>query len=144
MLPLTPVDVVQSAIENKWINGQAPVAMALTVLGFGGSVYEEKYFERAVNPFKAALAEYEKINKDPMLTKEDKEDLLDDMKDNNPLLKDDVRTTIKSKLEQINDSKKRVKKWESKGIDQATIDKEKAEMEAKKRALMKYIKEVRQ
>jgi hypothetical protein len=36
-----------------------------------------------------------------------------------------------------------VKKWESKGIDQATIDKEKAEMEANKRALMKYIKEVR-
>jgi hypothetical protein len=135
---------VQSAIENKWINGQAPVAMSLTVLGFGGSVYEEKYFERAVNPFKAALAEYEKIDKDPMLTKEDKKDLMDDMKDNNPLLKDDVRTTIKSKLKQINDSKKRVKKWERKGIDQATIDKEKAEMEAKKRALMKYIKEVRQ
>jgi hypothetical protein len=79
-----------------------------------------------------------------MLTKEDKKDLLDDMKNNNPLLKDDVRITIESKLKQINNSKKRVKKWERNGIDQATIDKEKADMEANKRALMKYIKEVRQ
>lgn len=87
MLPLTPSDVVQSAVEDEWTTGQAPVAIALAILGAGGNVYDEKYYERAVNDFLNAKERYA----------------------------EDVRGEIDSRIRAVKRLERRVKEMEKKG-----------------------------
>ena len=60
-------------MEDSWLDGTAPVAVALTMLGAGGSVYDEKYYERTVNPFLESVKDIEKTVSDPLLDREEKD-----------------------------------------------------------------------
>ncbi len=86
LLPLSLGDIYDSAVQDEWRNGQAPVAIALTLLGAGGNVYEEKYYERAVNPVKGLIREYDRIAKDEAIEDGEREKLLSDMIKENPIL----------------------------------------------------------
>ena len=152
MLPLTPVDIVQSAVEDRWDNGQAPAAIALTLLGAGGNVYDEKYYERAVNRFLEAEKRYNDYDNDDLLDEKSKKVTLESLQAENPLLVDDVRETLiihrkNGNIGLIPDAQKaerRLKKLQS--DPSATAEElEKAEREYRKTrdAVMKYIKEKR-
>lgn len=71
-LPLSIGDVAQAAAEYSWTNGEAPVAIVMTLLGAGGNVYDDKYYERVVNPFVDAVKKIEKVSADPTLTPDER------------------------------------------------------------------------
>ena len=109
MLPLTPSDVVQSAVEDEWTTGQAPVAIALTILGAGGSVYDEKYYERAVNDFLNAKERYA----------------------------EDVRGEIDSRIRAVKRLERRVKEMEKKGAPTEDAESEVQKMRAEIMSLLR-------
>lgn len=80
-IPLSVGDVFQSAMEDSWLDGTAPVAVAMTMLGAGGSVYDEKYYERTVNPFLESVKDIEKTVSDPLLDREEKDLIVKNIKD---------------------------------------------------------------
>lgn len=86
LFPLSLGDIYDSAVQDEWMNGQAPVAIALTLLGAGGNVYDEKYYERAVNPVKGLIREYDRILKDETIEDGEREKLLNDMIKEHPIL----------------------------------------------------------
>mgnify|MGYP003402304187 CR=1 FL=1 len=92
--PLSISDVAQTAVEDDWLTGAAPAAMLLTVLGAGGNVYDEKYYERAVNPFIEAEKEYRRVESDNDLSDEEREKRLASMREDNPLLGDGIRDEL--------------------------------------------------
>ncbi|MBO7685241.1 MAG: hypothetical protein J6V72_02585 [Kiritimatiellae bacterium] len=143
LLPLTPMDVVQSAMEDRWDNLQAPAAIALTILGAGGNVYDERYYDRAVNQFKSDLAFYESIESDKTASAEDKKLMLNDIKARNPLMDDNVRGEIESRLRLISNDKAKMANQRRKGATDKDLKDVASDIETAKEDLMKLIRETR-
>lgn len=140
MLPLTPVDVVQSAKEDKWSNLQAPVAIVLTILGAGGNVYDEKYYERAVNRFLEAKKEYDAIQSDDSVSGDERNRRLSDIREGNPLMRNDVRGKISAHVKRLKGWESKAKKAKKAGKSSAEID---ANIEKEKENILKMIREAR-
>jgi len=140
-IPLAAKDVVQSAIEDKWSNLQAPAAIVLTLLGAGGNVYDEKYYERAVNRY----AEYKKIENDDLLVEKDKNAILESMRTSYPFLKDDVRYQIEDHIRDINRDKADIQKWRKQGAtdDDKDIKEAEAAIETAKTAILELVRKNR-
>ena len=79
-IPLSVGDVFQSAMEDSWLDGTAPVAVVLTMLGAGGSVYDEKYYERTVNPFLETVKEINDTMGDKFLDAETKNAIVENIR----------------------------------------------------------------
>lgn len=135
-IPLSAKDVVQSAIEDKWYNVQAPVAIVATLLGAGGNVYDEKYYERAVNRYK----EYKKVEDDPLMDEEGKKAYLESMRTSYPFLKDDVRYDIEGLLKDIERYKRQMANQRKQGATDEELRDYVSDIEAAKAEVLKLIR----
>jgi len=98
-IPLTFTDIYDQLDQNGI--GKSIITIAATLLGAGGSTYDRKPYENAVNPFAEALKEYESIEKDEALDEDTREELLENIRTSNPLMRDEVREDIAADLKLI-------------------------------------------
>ena len=143
MLPLTPVDAVKSAVEDRWDNGQAPVAMALTFAGLGGNVYDEPYYKRSVNRFKDLLRQYEEKRNDMQIDRKYKDVILEEMRQTHPLLKNEVRGRVSALISQVGRNERLLKDLRKKGVSDAKAAEIEARIETGKAAVMEIMRQNR-
>ncbi len=140
VLPLSLGDIYDSAVQNEWWNGQAEVAIALTLLGAGGNVYEEKYFERAVNPMKSVIREYDKIAEDVSLDVKERREIMSKMKEDNPILSAGNRYWFVERMKTISQKSRTASDNEMRGKpDEKLLE----EIEKEKRELMEFVRKVK-
>ena len=110
IVPLTFTDLYDQVTETGV--GKSLVTIPLTLFGAGGSTYDRKPYENAVNPFEEALKEYREIENDENLDEETRAEILANIRESNPLMRDDVRDALADDLRQIRNSERQAKKSE--------------------------------
>ena len=95
--------------------GTSLLTAPLTFLGAGGSTYDRKPYENAVNPFLEAKKEYDAVAADESIEDGEREAKLSQMREDNPLLRDEVREDIAADLAAIRKDENRAKRMEKNG-----------------------------
>ena len=98
-VPLTFEDVKEQLEQNGI--GKSLVTIPLSLLGAGGSTYDRKVYENAVNPFMEAKKTYDAVTDDGDLNESERRDKLSRLKAANPLLGDGIRDRIASETATI-------------------------------------------
>lgn len=93
-VPLTFEDVKEQLEQNGI--GKSLITIPLSLLGAGGSTYDRKVYENAVNPFMEAKKTYDAVTDDGDLDESERRDKLSRPKAANPLLVDGIRDRIAS------------------------------------------------
>ena len=114
-IPLTLTDVYEQVDQNGI--GKSLVTIPLALLGAGGSTYDRKPYENAINPFLESVKEYNAVENDDLLDEQEKARLLDNIRASNPLMRDDVREDIAADIKWIRKDEARVKKDEKNGFE---------------------------
>ena len=113
LVPLTFEDVKDQIVQNGV--GKSLLTVPLTLLGAGGSTYDRKPYENAVNRFLEEKKAYDAISKDAELTQTERKELLDGMKSESPLMADSVRGDIDARIKSVNRLERKAKDIEKKG-----------------------------
>ena len=108
LVPLTFEDIKDQMAQNGV--GKSLVTIPLTLLGAGGSTYDRKPYENAVNRFLESKKEFDKIEEDELLDEPTKKLLLDSIRDSNPLMRDEVRGDIDADIKRIRRDETRAEK----------------------------------
>ncbi|MBQ7190568.1 MAG: hypothetical protein IJR99_14265 [Kiritimatiellae bacterium] len=137
LVPLTFEDV-KDQFEQNGI-GKTLVTAPLSLLGAGGSTYDRKPYENAVNRFLESKKEFDTIEVDELLDESNRKMLLDSIRSDDPLMRDDVREDIAADIARIRKDEARVRKDEGEGREAdesllSEIEKEKAALIGKIRA----------
>lgn len=98
-VPLTFEDVKEQLEQNGI--GKSLITIPLSLLGAGGSTYDRKVYENAVNPFMEAKKTYDAVTDDGDLDESERRDKLSRLKASNPLLVDGIRDRIASETATI-------------------------------------------
>ena len=112
-VPLTFEDVKEQLEQNGI--GKSLVTIPLSLLGAGGSTYDRKVYENAVNRFLESKKEYDAIEKDTLLDKANRKLLLDSIVSENPLMREEVREDIAADIAQIRRDEAEARKDEKDG-----------------------------
>ena len=105
VVPLTFEDIKDQIVQNGV--GKSLVTVPLSLLGAGGSTYDRKDdYKILSNKFREDYKEVENILKDPMLDESEKEELIENIRTSNPLMKPEVAAAIIGHVRQV-DSKER-------------------------------------
>jgi len=113
LVPLTFDDVKDQIVQNGV--GKSLVTVPLSILGAGGSTYDRKPYDNAVNRFLEEKRAYDAISKDAELTQSERKELLDGMKSESPLMADSVRGDIDARIKAVNRLERKAKDIEKKG-----------------------------
>lgn len=98
-MPLTFEDVKEQLEQNGI--GKSLITIPLSLLGAGGSTYDRKVYENAVNPFMEAKKTYDAVTDDGDLDESERRDKLSRLKASNPLLVYGIRDRIASETATI-------------------------------------------
>ena len=115
VVPLTFEDMKDQLIQNGV--GKSLVTMPLSLLGAGGSTYDRKPYENAVNRFLESKKEYDAIDKDDLIDDANRKVMLDSIIAENPLMRDEVREDIAADIAQIRKDEARARKDEREGVE---------------------------
>lgn len=111
--------------------GKSLLTIPFTLLGAGGSTYDRKPYENAVNRFLEAMKEYDSIEADELLDEDTRKMLLESIRSGTPLMRDGVREDIAADITRVRKDEARVRRDEKKGFEQddsllSDIEREKA------------------
>ena len=112
-VPLSETDIKEQVMMNGI--GTSLLTAPLTLLGAGGSTYDRKPYENAVNPFLEAKKEYDAVAADESIEDGEREAKLSQMREDNPLLRDEVREDIAADLAAIRKDENLAKRMEKNG-----------------------------
>ena len=112
-VPLTFEDVKEQLEQNGI--GKSLVTIPLSLLGAGGSTYDRKVYENAVNRFLESKKEYDAVEKDPLIDEANKKLVLDSIVSENPLMGKSVRGDVAARIEYVRNLESKVRKAESGG-----------------------------
>lgn len=112
-VPLTFEDVKEQLEQNGI--GKSLITIPLSLLGAGGSTYDRKVYENAVNRFLESKKEYDAIEQDPLLDEANRELMLDSIVSENPLMREEVREDIAADIAQIRRDETKARKDEKDG-----------------------------
>lgn len=112
-VPLTFEDVKEQLEQNGI--GKSLVTIPLSLLGAGGSTYDRKVYENAVNRFLESKKEYDAIEQDPLLDEANRKLMLDSIVSENPLMREEVREDIAADIAQIRRDETEARKDEKDG-----------------------------
>ena len=111
LLSLAPIslrDAGKSIWENgrdgEWLTGIIGASLVMT--GFGKGTYRKDDYKILSNKFREDYSSIEKIARDPMLDESEKEELIENIRTSNPLMKPEVAAAIIGHVRQV-DSKER-------------------------------------
>ena len=112
-VPLTFEDVKEQLEQNGI--GKSLITIPLSLLGAGGSTYDRKVYENAVNRFLESKKEYDAIEQDPLLDEANRKLMLDSIVSENPLMREEVREDIAADIAQIRRDETKARKDEKDG-----------------------------
>ena len=112
-VPLTFEDVKEQLEQNGI--GKSLITIPLSLLGASGSTYDRKAYENAVNRFLESKKEYDAIEQDPLIDKENKKLVLDSIVAENPLMEKSIRVDVAARIEYVKNLESKVRKAESGG-----------------------------
>ena len=138
LVPLTFEDVKDQIVQNGV--GKSLVTVPLSILGAGGSTYDRKPYENAVNRFLEAKKEYDTIGADQSLEKDERDSILVGLRKSNPLMRDEVREKISARVKRLKSWESKAKKVQKTGKSSAEID---AEIEKEKENILNMIRAAR-
>ena len=111
LLSLAPIslrDAGKSIWENgrdgEWLTGIIGASLVMT--GFGKGTYRKDDYKILSNKFREDYSSIEKIARDPLLDESEKEELIENIRTSNPLMKPEVAAAIIGHVRQV-DSKER-------------------------------------
>jgi len=124
------VDDISDQFQQNGV-GKSLLTIPFTLLGAGGSTYDRKPYENAVNRFLEAMKEYDSIEADELLDEDTRKMLLENIRSGNPLMRDGVREDIAADITRVRKDEARVRRDEKKGFEQddallSDIEREKA------------------
>lgn len=140
-VPLTFEDVKEQLEQNGI--GKSLVTIPLSLLGAGGSTYDRKVYENAVNRFLESKKEYDAIEQDPLLETKHKKSILDEMRVSNPLLADKVRLDVEDEIKEVKKSESELKKMREDGTPEKYLKDAEANLQKLKDNVLKLIRENR-
>ena len=112
-VPLTFEDVKEQLEQNGI--GKSLITIPLSLLGAGGSTYDRKVYENAVNRFLESKKEYDAIEQDHLLDEANRKLMLDSIVSENPLMREEVREDIADDIAQIRRDETKARKDEKDG-----------------------------
>ena len=119
VVPLTFEDMKDQLVQNGV--GKSLVTMPLSLLGAGGSTYDRKPYENAVNRFLEAKKEYDAIEKDDLIDERNRKLMLDSIIAGNPLMREGVREDIAADIARIRRDEARARKGAKGGVPDADL-----------------------
>ena len=141
VVPLTFEDMKDQLIQNGV--GKSLVTMPLSLLGAGGSTYDRKPYENAVNRFKDLLRQYEEKRNDMQIDRKYKDVILEEMQQTHPLLKNEVRGRVSALISQVGRNERLLKDLRKRGASDAKAAEIEARIEEGKKAVMEIMRENR-
>jgi N12 class adenine-specific DNA methylase len=113
MLSLAPIslrDAGKSIWENgrdgEWLTGIIGASLVMT--GFGKGTYRKDDYKILSNKFREDYSSIEKIARDPMLDESEKEELIENIRTSNPLMKPEVAATIIGHVRQVDSEEREI------------------------------------